>query len=150
MRLAHQTGKRKAISPVLATVILIAITLIAAIAIAGFVFGLFGSFTKTAQVSASVTSCTWISPHEVCTLSMINSGSSNTAANSCTLTYGGVTASGTVATVAPSTSLTLTAGTTTYISCTGGASDPGAGSTVTGAVATSNGGSVPWTGQSSN
>jgi len=150
MRLAHQTGKRKAISPVLATVILIAITLIAAIAIAGFVFGLFGSFTKTAQVSGSVTSCVWTSPHEVCTLSLINSGSSNTVANSCTMTYGGVTATGTVAAVSPSTTLTLTAGTTSYISCTGGAAAAGAGNTVTGAVATANGGSVPFTGQATS
>lgn len=37
---------RKGINPVAATVILIAITLTAAIAIAGFVFGLFGSFTS--------------------------------------------------------------------------------------------------------
>jgi len=43
--------KRKAISPVLATVILIAITLIAAIAVAGFVFGLFGTFTSSATLS---------------------------------------------------------------------------------------------------
>lgn len=43
--------KRRAISPVIATVILIAITLIAAIAIAGFVFGLFPGFTASAQVT---------------------------------------------------------------------------------------------------
>jgi flagellin-like protein len=53
-----QRKNRKAISPVLATVILIAITLIAAIAIAGFVFGLFGSFTSTAQVSGSAVDMT--------------------------------------------------------------------------------------------
>ena len=44
---------RSGISPILATVILIAITLIAAVAIAGFVFGLFGSFTKS-YVSSSI------------------------------------------------------------------------------------------------
>lgn len=36
---------RRGISPILATVILIAITLIAAVMIAAFVFGLFGTFT---------------------------------------------------------------------------------------------------------
>ncbi|MEM0287404.1 MAG: type IV pilin N-terminal domain-containing protein [Nitrososphaerota archaeon] len=50
---ARDKGKKKAISPVIATVILIAITLIAAVAIGGFVFGLFGSFTSSAQVSVT-------------------------------------------------------------------------------------------------
>ena len=50
MKIVQHGRKRKAISPVLATVILIAITLIAAIAVAGFVFGLFGSFTSSATV----------------------------------------------------------------------------------------------------
>jgi len=44
-------SKRKAISPVLATVILIAITLIAAVAIATFVFGIFGSSASPATYS---------------------------------------------------------------------------------------------------
>jgi flagellin-like protein len=47
------TKGRKAISPVIATVILIAITLIAAIAIAGFVFGIFGSFSSSATVTVT-------------------------------------------------------------------------------------------------
>jgi len=150
MQLLTRTGKRKAISPVLATVILIAITLIAAIAIAGFVFGLFGTFTKTATVSASVTSCVWNTVNEVCDLAMINSGTSNTIANSCSMTYGGKTYVGTVAGILPSTT-TLTAGTTQNIACTGtGTVDAGAGNTVTGSVATSNGGSIIWTGSSSN
>ncbi len=50
---------RKAISPVLATVILIAITLIAAVAIATFVFGIFGTSASPAQLSvvSSSVSC---------------------------------------------------------------------------------------------
>jgi len=48
---------RRAISPVLATVILIAITLIAAIAIAGFVFGLFGTFTSGQNMQLSTQAC---------------------------------------------------------------------------------------------
>jgi len=44
-------SKRKAISPVLATVILIAITLIAAVAIATFVFGIFGTSASPATMS---------------------------------------------------------------------------------------------------
>jgi len=149
MKIPTRIGKRKAISPVLATVILIAITLIAAIAIAGFVFGLFGTFTKTATVSASVTSCVYNGAHEVCTLSAINSGTSNTLATSCSMTFGGVTVTGALAFVAPSTSLTLTAGTTSYISCTGGG-DAGSGNAISGSMSTSNGGSVLFSGSSSN
>jgi len=47
---------RKAISPVLATVILIAITLIAAVAIATFVFGIFGTSASPATLSINPSS----------------------------------------------------------------------------------------------
>jgi len=52
-----KNSKRKAISPILATVILIAITLVAAVAIAGFVFGLFGSLGSSANLSVVTVSC---------------------------------------------------------------------------------------------
>src|ERR1700739_2140754 len=44
---------RKAISPIIATVLIIAVTLIAAVAIGGFVFGIFGTASQTAQVSVT-------------------------------------------------------------------------------------------------
>jgi flagellin-like protein len=70
MTIGHSHG-RKAISPVIATVILIAITLIAAIAIAGFVFGLFSTNTNQANLSILGTvSCS----SGVCTLTVQNSG----------------------------------------------------------------------------
>jgi flagellin-like protein len=102
MDLAQRT-RRKAISPVLATVILIAITLIAATAIAGFVFGLFGSFTSSAQVSAVQASLpsTIVSPAG---LTVQNMGTSNADADNLTLTYGGVTCAPTI------TATTVTAG----------------------------------------
>ena len=46
-------AQRKAISPIIATVLIIAVTLIAAVAIGGFVFGIFGSSSSTAQVSVT-------------------------------------------------------------------------------------------------
>src|SRR5689334_2143472 len=46
-------GTRRAISPIIATVLIIAVTLIAAVAIGGFVFGIFGSSSSTAQVSVT-------------------------------------------------------------------------------------------------
>ena len=132
-------GKRKAISPVLATVILIAITLIAAIAIAGFVFGLFGTFTSTAQVQASVTSCAYGAGKETCNLVLTNSGNANTAATaSCSLTYGGAThtAVWAVATTIPSGG--SLSGTCSYTTVT----PAGAGVQVTGAVILTNGGNA--------
>ena len=135
-----QKKNRKAISPVLATVILIAITLIAAIAIAGFVFGLFGTFTSTAQVQASVTQCVSVAgPHEQCTLVLTNSGNANTQTTaSCSLTYLGGTSTGTVTnggTIAPGTPLT-------GVLCTSAGGAAGAGVQVTGSVILANGGNA--------
>jgi archaeal type IV pilus assembly protein PilA len=107
---------RKAISPVIATVILIAITLIAAIAIAGFVFGLFGSFTANAQVTATA-SC---SPTGAtgCTVNLSNTGTANTNVLSATITFAGTTNALTFATggtcVGAALPIPITAGT----SCT--------------------------------
>jgi len=140
--------RRRAISPVLATVILIAITLIAAIAIAGFVFGLFGTFTSTARVQASVTNCSWNGSNEVCTLILTNSGNANTqTSGSCQLTYGGGAKAGESSNVNPPVSAvvqTITAGTTSTTSycmaLTGAAA--GAGVQVTGSVVLANGGNA--------
>ena len=49
-------GQRRAISPIIATVLIIAVTLIAAVAIGGFVFGIFGTASQSAQVSVTGTS----------------------------------------------------------------------------------------------
>jgi flagellin-like protein len=134
--------KRKAISPVIATVILIAITLIAAIAIAGFVFGLFGSFTSTAQVLVSSASCTTgVTP--ACTLTLSNSGTANTAvvASTFTLTYGGVKYGGSCA-AAP----VITAGAATSVSCSVAGATAVSGEQFTGSLGLSNGGVVSFSG----
>jgi len=145
MTLRIPTKKRKAISPVLATVILIAITLIAAIAIAGFVFGLFGSFTSSAQVSASVTSC--VKATGLCTLTLTNSGTSNVVSNSCRIQDLGTSAAGTIAFVAPSTTLTVPAGGVAHQSCSlGAASNSAVGSQAIGSIGMSNGATVPFSG----
>ncbi len=144
MKMVLNGRKRKAISPVLATVILIAITLIAAIAIAGFVFGLFGSFTSSAQVQASVVSCTQAAGPAaiVCTLNLTNSGSANTAlTGTCSVTAGGITTAGTTALTS------IIAGTSTTGTCTTGVTAHLlSGSQATGSVLTTNGASVPFTG----
>jgi len=137
---------RKAISPVLATVILIAITLIAAIAVAGFVFGLFGTFTSTAQVSASVTSCS--GTPEVCSLVLTNSGNANLASPTvCSMTFAGSTTQGTYAVVAG----TLNSGASQTGTCTDNtaAAHAPAGSQVTGSVILANGGNALFSGTGS-
>src|SRR5208337_978130 len=84
MQIVKKKNKRKAISPVLATVILIAITLIAAIAVAGFVFGLFGTFTSSATLSinSSTVVCTVpLAGVGTCTMTVDNTGSGATSLN---------------------------------------------------------------------
>jgi len=137
-----QRKNRKAISPVLATVILIAITLIAAVAIAGFVFGLFGTFTSTAQVQASVTSCvptTATTGPELCSVILTNSGNANAAVTGvCSLTFGGKSYSGTTG------AATVSAGSSASVVCSAGSATAYAtsGSQITGSVILANGGNA--------
>jgi len=141
----NSAKRRKAISPVLATVILIAITLIAAIAIAGFVFGLFGSFTSTARVTVNAVALVH-GATPTGTMVAYNSGTSNANANGITLTYGGQTCSAAItgspvlitAGLAPGVTLTITAG-----SC---ATASVGGQAVTGTLSMSNGAQVPFSG----
>jgi flagellin-like protein len=46
-------GQRRAISPIIATVLIIAVTLIASVAIGGFVFGIFGQAQNSAQIAVT-------------------------------------------------------------------------------------------------
>jgi len=140
----NSARRRKGISPVLATVILIAITLIAAIAIAGFVFGLFGSFTSSARISQLSTSMV-SGATPTGTITVMNTGSSNAAVNSISLTYGGQTCAAaitgspvTIGAGAGGVPLTITAGACATASVSGQA--------FTGNLALSNGGQVPLTG----
>ena len=136
-------GRRKAISPVLATVILIAITLIAAIAIAGFVFGLFGSFTSSAQVRAQVTSCSVGGKN--CVITMANSGTSNTVVNSCSVMNAGASEGGALSAGAPSATYQVAAGGSETLTCTVAAVGSAVGSQAVGSLALSNGATVPFT-----
>ncbi|MDG6981486.1 MAG: hypothetical protein JRN51_10305, partial [Nitrososphaerota archaeon] len=126
----------------IATVILIAITLIAAIAIAGFVFGLFGSFTSTAQLSATGTSISH-SALTSGTISVQNTGTANANINSVSLTFGGLTCSLTLSTAVP-----VTAGSSATITLTGitGCATPASGEQFTGSLSASNGGQISFTG----
>ena len=49
---------RRAISPIIATVLIIAVTLIASVAVGGFVFGIFGQAQNSAQIAVTGTALT--------------------------------------------------------------------------------------------
>jgi len=97
------TRQRKAISPIVATVLIIAVTMISAVSIGGFVFGMFGSDSNSAQVqitgislvgatlaggtnSASPTCSTGTAPNSII---LTNTGTSPASATSISITYGG-------------------------------------------------------------
>jgi len=104
--------RRRAISPVLATVILIAITLIAAIAIAGFVFGLFGTFTSSARLQSSIVSCTHGGAGAgYCVIDVSNTGGASGTVTGCVL-YGvaGVESAGASAPTLVAATVTIAAG----------------------------------------
>jgi flagellin-like protein len=142
--------QRRAVSPVLATVILIAITLIAAVAIAGFVFGLFGSFTSTAQVSITSVSCSAL--NKLCNLTLTNSGTASTySGTSGTITFGGQTVTMTCGTspggTFTTTTVLISAGGSSQITCLFSPTQtPQAGQQFVGTVSLANGGQVQFSG----
>jgi len=146
----NNARRRKAISPVLATVILIAITLIAAIAIAGFVFGLFGSFTSTARVSETGTALVHgtLAAGPTGSITVMNTGTLNTNANSMTLTWGGATCSPAMAVTTVNAGGALVTLTIAGVGSCGVApmTASNAGEAFTGSIALSNGGQIPFSG----
>lgn len=127
-------GSRKAgVSPVLATVLLIAVTLIAALMMSGFVFGIMDTFTSVALVSVSGGGTCSGTP-EACTLTLTNSGTGNAnIATACRLSFGGSSYDGTVSLVSGS----LNAGSKATVLCSSDAAGAHAmpGSSVTGWLA---------------
>ena len=134
--------KSKAITPVLATVILIAVTLVSALAAAGYMFGLLGTFSNSAVVSAGAASCS--GTPEVCSLFLHNQGSANTAVTGiCTLKFGGASYQGTVTVVTGN----INSGNVASITCTApGGAHAGAGSQITGSISLKNGAQVLYSG----
>lgn len=123
-------SKKAAVSPVLATILLIVVTLVAALAMSGFYFGLMGTFANTALVSAGGAGSCAGTP-EVCTLTVTNSGSGNAnLGGDCKMNFGGSSYQGTTSVVSGS----LNAGHSATVSCT--SVTPGAhatsGSSITG------------------
>jgi len=108
-------------------------------------------FTNSAQVQASVTTCTYTVPtYESCVLQVLNSGSANTATAGCSITLGGVTYTGTTTTTTNHVqeSITVPAGGSTTVYCNLAAATPpeapALGSHVTGSLQMTNGASIPF------
>ena len=151
---------RRGITPVVATVILIAVTLIAAVAITGFTFGLFGAFTASAQVTvtASSLSASGITgglnnPTATCSstagagsyIQLTNTGTATVGIASFALTEGGTTT--TFAMASCGNGNPATAGNTVYILLTGVAAPPASsGTQYLGNVVLQNGAVVPVSG----
>ena len=110
----------RAISPIVATVLIVAVTLVGSVAVAGFVFGVFGTSTNSAEVAVtggSLRSGDFLSTNSGKTftcgnfvgsfLTISNTGTGGTAVTAATITWAGQV-----------TTFTLAAGS----SCTVGAS----------------------------
>ena len=103
MKIRNGKYGRKAISPIIATVLIIAVTLIAAVAIGGFVFGIFGSSSNSAQVSVTAQNLvgatlaagsnsatpTCATGSAANSITLTNTGTAAAAATSMSITYGG-------------------------------------------------------------
>jgi flagellin-like protein len=152
MKVAYRATRRKAITPIIATVLIIAVTLIAAVAIGGFVFGIFGSATSVAQVTvvgASLShTLTVTSLAATCSatgsgsyLQLSNTGTASTVASTLSMTYGGNTYTSTLP-----TSCTVGSGSSEYVIVSALPVAPNPGTQFTGFVVMSNGAQVVYTG----
>jgi hypothetical protein len=119
------------------------LTLLPFFLVEGYVYGLFGSFTSTAEVSSSVVTCSPLVP-AYCIVDLVNTGSASTSVTGCSLTVGGNSVAGTVSPTNP----VVPAGGSVEVTCTlpSGESGGPSGSIVTGMIELSNGASVPFAG----
>jgi len=114
---------KKGISPVIATIILIAITIVIAIAVAAWVFGLFKSYTNgpAVTINAAQSSCKGGSPGS-CTLVVSNQGGNSVSivgatVNGQTAIVAATSCASTSASTSASAIVTVSAGavTTAYV-----------------------------------
>ena len=142
-------ARRSGVSDIVATVLIVAATLIAFTAVAGYVFGIFGSSTATANVSISSTSFSASGSSGTLTLANTGTTTVNTlTTNAVTLSYGGKTCSLSISPVVTVVSSSTASFAISYAAagnpCAG---DPAtAGQRFTGTVAMGNGESVQLSG----
>jgi len=96
-------GHGRAISPIVATVLVVAVTLIASVAVSGFVFGVFGQGQNTAQVAVTgnallaadftgagtTTTFTCATTSSLAYLTLTNTGSAGASVTAITITWAG-------------------------------------------------------------
>jgi hypothetical protein len=122
---------RRAISPLLAELMIIVVSIVAGVSVGGFGFQVAGNAASSAVVTASAASCSVAGRNETCSLQLQNSGASSVQTIVCSLgsSRGNLDPSGTVP-----------AGGSLNVNCTvTEANSPEVGSLVTGWVALSNG-----------
>ncbi len=139
--------RRRGVSPVIAEVLLIAISLIAGVALGGFAFALLGAYSHPAEVAAQVTSC---SPNgasgEVCIVDLRNVGSSSVATTSaCSIDIGGAQVPGTVG----SGGSVPGGGGLSGVTCTVHGTSAGAGDSIVGSISLTDGDPVLFAGTAS-
>jgi hypothetical protein len=133
-------GSRKAVSPVLAELLLIVVALIAGVLVGSFGFQLIGIAAHPAEVTAQLNSCAPTGSNVTCSLTLANVGASNVGTSSlCAVgSAGGDLVSGG----------TVPAGGTLQVDCSvDGMSAAPQGILVTGWIALSNGADVYFAGQ---
>lgn len=137
-----QAKSRRAIVPMVAEMVLIAVTLISSLIFGGFFFGLIGTMDHPAEVAAQVTACKQVGSSETCLIDFTNVGSSNTAtAGTCKLG----SAEGTLTSVG-----TITAGETLVgAKCTVPGFSTSSGSRIVGSIPLANGATVYFAGTAS-
>jgi len=116
-------GKRRAISPIIATVLIIAVTLIASVAIGGFVFGIFAQGQNSAQVAVTGTALLALN------FLSTNAGKTFTCASSSSAAYLTLTNTGSGSASVATISLTWAGGNSAYTLLSGTCNIGASGST---------------------
>ncbi len=107
------TRRKSGISPVIATIILIAITIVIAVAVAGWVFGLFGSYSKNQPLSILAASSTCTSSGSgSCTITLQNTAGNSISVISASINGKPATLGGTTVVSAGSTAAVALSGVT--------------------------------------
>jgi flagellin-like protein len=115
--------KRNAVSPIIATVLIIAVTLIASVAIGGFVFGIFAQGQNSAQVA--VTGTALLAANFLTT----NAGKTFTCASSSSAAYLTLTNTGSGSASVATVAITWAGGNSAYTLLSGVCSIGASGST---------------------
>ena len=89
--------KRSGVSPIVAELCLIAVLLITAVILSGFLFGTFSTYIPPAEIAAQATFCSASGGSETCQLVLANMGARIVSTDgSCSMTVGGSYIKGTI------------------------------------------------------